>query len=138
MKEVLANRVIFRKINLSKTRNFYKICTFLLVVLYKNVTLKSMYDAIKPGHENGLSDGESSSSSGKPIFFSTSSFSAQHQMYFSNLPTISQHRITTFFVFPISQSAASSPYGAKRGASAFEIICPLAFRFRQVQMDYLY
>lgn len=43
---------------MSETRKFYSLCTFLLVVSGKNDTLKSVYDAIKPGHENGLTPEE--------------------------------------------------------------------------------
>jgi hypothetical protein len=48
-----------------------------------------------------------------------SSSSAQQLVYFDHLPTISQHRITSFFVFPLSQSKLSSPYVAKRALTLF-------------------
>src|SRR5690625_5199050 len=45
---------------------------------------------------------------------------------FLHLRTISQHRLTTFAVFPLSPTAQSSPYVARRAPHAFVL-----FIFRQ-------
>src|SRR5690625_3194752 len=41
---------------------------------------------------------------------------------FLRLRTISQHRLTTFTVFPLSPTAQSSPYVAKRAPRAFVLL----------------
>ena len=54
---------------------------------------------------NKKSSSKAEKSASKPLLFATR-----------------QHESLPFFVYPISQSAASSSYGAKRGASSFELI----------------
>ncbi len=48
-----------------------------------------------------------------PLFL-LSSCSTQRLSYFALFPTISQHRIASLFVFPLSQSKRSSPFVPKR------------------------
>ena len=50
-----------------------------------------------------------------------SSSSIQRLVNFTHLPTISQHRLSSFIVFPLSQSMRSSLYVAKRMLSHFSL-----------------
>ncbi len=57
--------------------------------------------------------------------FPLSSSSAQRLVNFAHLPTISQHRFTSFIVgYPLSQSMRSSLYVAKRAHTLFYIASP--------------